>query len=102
MALFLLLMTAIVFSLAACSQKGGQEEASSPPSESSAADSEPVGPSGEMQPESQAPMEASSEEAIRAWVNNLGFSQPEDAKAGVPAAEQDRIRRCQASRGRKA
>ena len=91
MALFLLLMTAIVFSLAACSQKGGQEEASSPPSESSAADSEPVGPSGEMQPESQAPMEASSEEAIRAWVNNLGFSQPEDAKAGVPAAEQRRI-----------
>ena len=49
----LFLTIAIVFSLAACNQNEDKGKSASPPPESIVADSAPVEPSGETQPESQ-------------------------------------------------
>ena len=85
----LFLTIAIVFSLAACNQNDDKGKSASPPPESIAADSAPVEPSGETQPEieqetqSQAPSEATTGSNILtayfSWADNAVLTEDVDA-----------------------
>ena len=85
----LFLTIAIVFSLAACNQNEDKGKSASPPPESIAADSAPVEPSGETQPEieqetqSQAPSEATTGSNILtayfSWADNAVLTEDVDA-----------------------
>ena len=79
----LFLTIAIVFSLAACDQNEDKGKSASPSPESIAADSAPVEPSGETQPESQVSTEETAGSNILtayfSWADNAVLTEDVDA-----------------------